>query len=124
MTEDELLESAAPEEPVEQTPVEVISVDDLIDRLTAVSDTMEDAAATESPEPEEPEEPAPPVEVAGMEAVTTQLTELQETLTDHPMLTTPFDDYTVTEGLLLILVLLVFLAACAKILRGGFSWLW
>ena len=121
MTEDELLESAAPEEPVEQTPVEVISVDDLIDRLTAVSDTMEDAAATESPEPEEP---APPVEVAGMEAVTTQLTELQETLSDHPMLTTPFDDYTVTEGLLLILVLLVFLAACGRILRGGFSWLW
>ena len=42
---------------------------------------------------------------------------------DHPLMTTSFQDYTVTEGLLLLLLLSVFIAACARILKGGFSWL-
>lgn len=42
---------------------------------------------------------------------------------DHPMMETPFEDYTVTEGLLLLLLLSVFLAACVKMLKGGFAWL-
>ena len=42
---------------------------------------------------------------------------------DHPALTTSFADYTVTEALLLFLLLSVFMSACARILRGGFSWL-
>lgn len=42
---------------------------------------------------------------------------------DHPLMTTSFQDYTVTEGLLLLLLLSAFIAACAKILKGGFSWL-
>lgn len=42
---------------------------------------------------------------------------------DHPALTTPFADYTVTEALLLLLLLSVFISACARILRGGLSWL-
>ena len=41
----------------------------------------------------------------------------------RPVLTTSFQDYTVMEGLLLLLLLAAFLAACAKILKGGFSWL-
>lgn len=42
---------------------------------------------------------------------------------DRPFMTTSFDDYTVTEGLLLFLLLLVFLKACTKLLKEGFSWL-
>lgn len=42
---------------------------------------------------------------------------------DRPLMTTSFRDYTVTEGLLLLLLLSAFVAACAKILKGGFSWL-
>ena len=45
----------------------------------------------------------------------------QQTL-DHPALTTSFQDYTVTEGLLLLILLAAF-AACIKILKGGFQWL-
>ena len=43
--------------------------------------------------------------------------------TSSPFLTTPFADYTVTEGLLLTLLLLAFLAFCNKVVKGGFSWL-
>ena len=42
---------------------------------------------------------------------------------DHPALTTPFEDYTVTEAFLLLLLLYLFLSSCARMLRGGFSWL-
>lgn len=42
---------------------------------------------------------------------------------DHPLMTTSFQDYNVTEGLLLLLLLSAFIAACAKMLKGGFSWL-
>ena len=42
---------------------------------------------------------------------------------DHPAFTTPFEDYTVTEALLLFLLLSVFLTTCARMLRGGLSWL-
>lgn len=41
----------------------------------------------------------------------------------HPALTTSFADYTVTEALLLLLLLSAFISACARMLRGGFSWL-
>ena len=47
---------------------------------------------------------------------------IAETL-HHPALTTSFADYTVTEALLLLLLLSAFLSACARMLRGGFSWL-
>ena len=42
---------------------------------------------------------------------------------DHPALTTSFADYTVTEALLLLLLLSAFISACARMLKGGFSWL-
>lgn len=42
---------------------------------------------------------------------------------DRPLMTTSFQDYTVTEGLLLLLLLSAFVAACAKMLKEGFSWL-
>lgn len=108
--------------------VEVISVDDLLDRLTG---TDQDEA-TEPPQEEEasdaledtPEEPAAaePVETVGMDTVLRYLEIIQQTA-DHPALTTPFEEYTVTEGLLLLLLLSVFVAACMKMLKGGFAWL-
>lgn len=63
-----------------------------------------------------------PVEVIGMDQLLKQTGTLLE-VADHPLMTTPFEDYTVTEGLLLLLLLSVFLAACVKLLKGGFSWL-
>lgn len=48
--------------------------------------------------------------------------EIQQAL-DRPLMTTSFQDYTVTEGLLLLLLFSAFVAACAKMLKEGFSWL-
>lgn len=115
-------------------PVEVVTVEDLLDRLT--SDSQGDGGTEEPPQEEEdtllpgdsgealPAEEAleGPIEVVGMETVLKRLETLQG-VADHPMLTTPFDDYTVTEGLLLLLLLSVFLSVCAKLLKGGFAWL-
>lgn len=42
---------------------------------------------------------------------------------DRLFLSTPFEEYTVTEGLLLMLLLLAVAAACVKLVKGGFSWL-
>lgn len=41
----------------------------------------------------------------------------------RPLLTTPFSDYTVTEGLLLLLLLCLVAQSCIRMLKGGFSWL-
>lgn len=41
----------------------------------------------------------------------------------HPLMTTPFSEYTVTEGLLLILVIFCVLSICLKMIKGGFYWL-
>ena len=43
---------------------------------------------------------------------------------DRPLMTTSFDDYTVTEGLLLLLLLFLFVKEfIIKPLKGVFSWL-
>lgn len=60
--------------------------------------------------------------VAGMGELLQHLETLEETAV-HPMLTTSFQEYTVTEGLLLALLLSVFISACVKMLKGGFAWL-
>ena len=43
---------------------------------------------------------------------------------DHPFLTTDFSDYSVSEGLLLLLLLFAVISFCVKLLKGGFYWLW
>lgn len=127
-------------------PVQVVSIDDLLDRLTQ-------AELEETPSPDE-EEPASeeeagvsvdgivsadnpldlplelaPVQVIGMDKLLTQTAAMQQLQTliqqtlDHPVLTTSFADYTVTEGLLLLLLLFLFVKACADMLRRAFSWL-
>lgn len=41
----------------------------------------------------------------------------------RPFLTTNFSDYSVTEGLLLLLLLLAFVSGLYQIIRRAFSWL-
>ena len=60
--------------------------------------------------------------ITGEDGMTGDIDGIQEVM-DHPLMTTSFRDYTVTEGLLLLLLLSAFIAACARILKGGFSWL-
>ena len=123
----------SPEPEAPAAPVEVITVEDLLDRITG--DAGQDGEAEEPPQetwgdaPAEPGEDLPsavvsegPIEVAGMDTALKRLETIQGAV-DHPMMETPFEDYTVTEGLLLLLLLSVFLAACVKMLKGGFAWL-
>lgn len=51
--------------------------------------------------------------------------EIIETVVEEPQLflTTPFEEYTVTEGLLLTLVLLVVISFLVKTVKEGFYWL-
>lgn len=42
---------------------------------------------------------------------------------DRPFLTTPFEEYTVSEGLLLMILLLAVVMICVKMVKGGFFWL-
>lgn len=52
------------------------------------------------------------------------VTEIRTNVEPHPLLETPFEEYTVTEGLLLVALLwFVVLNPCIKMLKGGFSWL-
>ena len=54
---------------------------------------------------------------------TAQLLELIHQDLTHPALTTDFQDYTVAEGLLLLLLVGFFISACIRLLKEGFSWL-
>ena len=60
--------------------------------------------------------------LTGEDGMTGDIDGIQQVM-DHPLMTTSFRDYTVTEGLLLLLLLSAFVAACAKMLKGGSSWL-
>ena len=127
-------------------PVEMISVDELLERLAQFTpeETSNPEAEESAPEAEPSVavggiisadnpldltmEPAP-LEIIGMDKLLTQTAAMQQLQTliqqtlNHPMLTTSFADYTVTEGLLLLLLLFFFLKACADMLRRAFSWL-
>jgi len=46
-----------------------------------------------------------------------------EVVQDRPFLTTDFEEYSVSEGLLLMLLLALFVMAIVKIVKGGFYWL-
>jgi len=113
----------------------VVSVDELVDRLIQSGDTGEDTS--EEPPPEESDElpqeagqtggffaevDTGPLEIKGMDKLLQHAEVIQQTL-DHPFMTTSFQDYTVMEGLLLLILLAAFAAACVKILKGGFQWL-
>jgi len=115
----------------------VVSVDELVDRLLQGSETEEETPAKEEPvQEEEAGEPESPgvihssyvldetthYVVQGMDELQERVEAIQQ-VQDHPLLTTSFQDYTVTEGLLLLILLSAFAAVCIKILKGGFQWL-
>ena len=43
---------------------------------------------------------------------------------DRPFMTTPLDDYTVTEGLLLLILVILVIKIIADAIKEGFYWLW
>ena len=117
-------ETITPEEPetVEDPapPMEVVSVDELLERVA-----VNDAAAAESTE----ETPGETTEETPAEEVTEEpetYTEVVEVVADdtHYFLTTDFADFTVTEGLLLCIFLVMFLKNIGGVIKEGFYWLW
>ena len=56
-------------------------------------------------------------------ALMDEILEIKDDLTVHPLLTTEFSDYTVSEGILLLILLGCILRLCLQMLRGGFAWL-
>lgn len=65
-------------------------------------------------------------DVVTLDAGTDTTTETMETVlveVDRPFLTTPLDDYTVAEGLLLCILLVLLLKWLAGIIKEGFYWL-
>ena len=121
-----------PDPEPEQAPVEVISVGELLDRL-AGEDSQEPEEPSEEPaeEPVEVIDPGPsfqelwdtPIQVIGMDEALRHLRTIVAQTEPHPAMTTDFADYTVSEALLLLLLLSAFMAACIKMLKGGFAWL-
>lgn len=53
----------------------------------------------------------------------TETTEVVEVSSDRPFLSTPLDEYTVTEGLLLLILFCIVLKFILDNLKGAFSWL-
>lgn len=140
MTDEEVYTSepveSAPEpvpEPVpEPAPVEVISVGELLDRLAGEdSQEPEEPSEEQAEEPVEVIDPGPsfqelwdtPIQVIGMDEALRHLRTIVAQTEPHPAMTTDFADYTVSEALLLLLLLSAFMAACIKMLKGGFAWL-
>lgn len=122
-------------------PVEVISVDELLERLTQEENTElelppEEAGIADVPVAADPytvliEQVIGKIVEVGIDLgkIERHTKEIQKDVTvvaqavDHPALTTSFVDYTVTEALLLFLLLAAFLSACVRMLRGGLLWL-
>lgn len=116
-------EPAPDSAPEPSEPVTVVSVDELIDRLVQSAGTeAEETLPAEEPVPEEVLPDPDPLEIVGMDELLLRTEAIRQTL-DRPALTTSFRDYTVTEGLLLLILLAAFAAACVRILKGGFQWL-
>lgn len=61
-------------------------------------------------------------EVLAASSEATEAVEVME-VPERDFLTTPLDDYTVTEGLLLLIVLILFFSKLSKVLKEGFYWL-
>ena len=127
--------------PAASDPIEVISVGDLLDILQSAGQaSAEELPAEELPADETTADPGDvlaveldPATLALLDAVkgikteliqiSDQVAEIQLASDGKPLLTTSFEDYSVSEGLLLLLLLSLFLSACYKILRGGLQWL-
>lgn len=60
---------------------------------------------------------------AALDPMADPVTVVGEVVQERPFLTTSFEEYSVTEGLLLMLLLALFVSLCWKMLKGGFYWL-
>lgn len=105
-------------------PMQVVSVDELLEYLQ----TPAEGELPEADEPGELEADAPAelpeeTQLPAETDETAQLLELIHQDLTHPALTTDFQDYTVAEGLLLLLLVGFFISACIRLLKEGFSWL-
>lgn len=138
--EPEPVPAPAPEPVLEPAPasppMEVISVEELLERLQGESGDLQE---TQPPEETPSADPGDALAVEidpgvlavadGLGDIKRELVQISDQLADiqlhqtRPVLTTSFEDYTVMEGLLLLLLLAAFAAVCTKLLKGGLSWL-
>lgn len=117
-------------------PVEVVDAQEVVQRIVETVQAAIEAQATQeevetTPEPsEEPEEEPEPQETetvpllvqdVGSEEARELLSSIQAEVQRHPMMTTPFEEYTVTEGLLLLALLLFFIKWALDSLKGVFG---
>ena len=131
--EPELPESVPVPDPPSVPPSEVISVDELLDRLkqgiaasdadeadeaddTSAEDVIEEISEAPSDSDIVPEDPSRDHALFLLESIQQDV--------HHSFWTTDFSDYTVTEGFLLLALVMGVLVLCGKMLKGGFSWLW
>ena len=127
---------ALPDSPEPQEETTADTVDTLVDILAHVlisdqdvshaqdSEQQSSEAVTGESSPESPQEPVPvAASDTAMELVLERLEAIQTQTSLHPMWTTPFEDYTVCEGLLLLLLFFMVISFCVKMLRRAFSWL-
>lgn len=101
---------------------------EVIEETSTSKETPEESTGTE-----EEEETGTGSSTSSSETVVVQQTmdttmlelytgQIQETV-DHPFLSTPLDDYTVTEGLLLLILLVLVLKWIGQAIKEGFYWL-
>lgn len=115
---------AAEPVPEPSEPMQVVSVDELLEYWqTAAEDETPEADEPGELEAEAPAELQEEVQLPAETDETAQLLELIHQDLTHPALTTDFQDYTVAEGLLLLLLVGFFISACIRLLKEGFSWL-
>lgn len=133
-----------PESEPAADPIEVISVDELLERLAQDEELpIEEAGVTDLPVDPDPVTLILDqvigklidlgIDLGKIETHTKAIEQDTDVIqqqvavvahaVNHPALTTSFADYTVSEALLLFLLLAAFLSACARMLRGGLSWL-
>lgn len=130
-TGDPVLDPVSDPPPAED-PIQVVSVNELLELLHSANEETEEPAAEDEEEPAEPalsdqyfasmlEDTSSAEAVQLLSEIKAEL--IQADLDPHPLLTTSFADYTVTEGLLLLVLLGGVVSACCKMIRRGFEWL-
>jgi hypothetical protein len=118
----------------ETTVVQVVSIDELVERLTSETETSGEVAETPSVSGVDGGESEPTLSDQYY-ALMLQDTTNQEILavcrsirkdfddSIHPAMTTTFADYTVSEALLLLALVGGVVSVCVKMLRRAFLWL-
>lgn len=76
----------------------------------------------ETEESEEPEATPSPSPVPELSEISDRVERIDSTLA-HPLLSTPLEDYTVSEGLLLGLLITIIVLAVVKLVKEALSWL-